>query len=107
MIGTLKTEEQEDIAKRDECIETYKNINSTVADHTWKVEVNDAKITKLESQIQTAETEKLATITSIDEIKAEIVAMKEQRTNENQAFLAAKKEDQDAIALLTEAKEVL
>jgi len=107
MIGTLKTEEQEDITKRDECIETYKNINSTVADHTWKVEVNDAKITKLESQIETAETEKANTLTSIEEVKQEIIDMTEQRTNENQAFLQAKKDDEDAIVLLKEAKEVL
>lgn len=107
MIATLKAEGTEDIAKRDQCIEEYKNINSTVADTTWKITVNEAKIQKMEALIEKKKTEKLETTAAIGQLETDIKNMKEQRTAENQAFLQAKQEDTDAISLLTEAKDVL
>merc|ERR1719434_423771 len=66
MISTLKEEDAADIAKRDQCTEEYKNIDSKVADISWKIEKNVAKIDKLESQIEASTKAKEVTIEDID-----------------------------------------
>jgi len=107
MIKTLKEEGEEDVKKRDQCKEQYQKINSTVSDLQWKVEVNDAKIAKLEKKIEKSKAEKEQTIKDIEQVQKDLKEMKDNRENENQAFLEAKKADEDAIKLIKEAKDVL
>jgi hypothetical protein len=107
MMQTLKDEEASDISKRDQCTHEYQQVDRTIADVTWKIKVNEAKISKHEALIEKKEAMKALTIEEIAQVAEDIKNMKEQRTAENQAFLAAKKEDEDAIALLTQAKEAL
>jgi len=106
-IGKLKDEAQADIEKRDQCLQEYQKINSTMADLSWKVEVNDATIGKLEALIKKLEEEKEQTIKEIDATSEQIADMKAERTAENEAFLQAKKADEDSIGLLTQATEFL
>jgi len=107
MIKTLKEEGEDDIKKRDQCKEQYQKINSTVSDLQWKVEVNDAKIAKLEKKIEKNKAEKEQTIKDIEQVQKDLKEMKDNREKENQAFLEAKKADEDAIKLIKEAKDVL
>eukprot|EP00401_Gymnodinium_catenatum_P036341 CAMPEP_0117576396 /NCGR_PEP_ID=MMETSP0784-20121206/62774_1 /TAXON_ID=39447 /ORGANISM="" /LENGTH=735 /DNA_ID=CAMNT_0005375643 /DNA_START=50 /DNA_END=2254 /DNA_ORIENTATION=+ len=107
MVETLKAEDAADIAKRDQCIEEYKNIDSTVGQVTWLIEKNVAKIDKLEGLIAARTAEKAATIEEIGRVTQEIKDMTAQRQEENAAFKHAKAEDQAAIALLVEARSAL
>eukprot|EP00928_Gymnodinium_smaydae_P067611 TRINITY_DN505_c0_g1_i8.p1 TRINITY_DN505_c0_g1~~TRINITY_DN505_c0_g1_i8.p1 ORF type:complete len:738 (-),score=237.15 TRINITY_DN505_c0_g1_i8:103-2316(-) len=107
MIQTLKDEDSADIAKRDQCIDEYKKIDSTVAKVSWLIEKNEAKIDKLESLIAEKIEEKQKTIADIKDVQTQMDDMTAERTAENQAFKEAKKEDQAAIDLLMQARAVL
>jgi len=107
MIGVLKEEESEDIAKRDECKDKYQDIASTSKDLDWKIQKNLAKIEELEKVIASREDEKIKTISEIDGVKSDIVMMEDKRKEENQAFLNGKAEDEGAITLLMAAKDAL
>merc|ERR1719221_972118 len=52
MVVTLADEDKADIDKRDQCKDEYKNIASKVADVTWLIKKNDAKIDKLQGLIE-------------------------------------------------------
>merc|ERR1712226_1005345 len=78
-----------------------------MGDLSWKIKKNEAKIDKLEKLIAMHTEEKLKTIDEIESVTAQMEAMTKQRNQENEAFLAAKKDDQDAIALLEAARDAL
>jgi len=107
MLAALAEENLADIAKRDQCKAEYQDIESTSKQLTWEIEKNEAKINKLEQIIAEKEAEKAKTIQEIADVEAQIELMIKVRTEENQAFLAAKDEDIKAIDLLEEAKTVL
>jgi hypothetical protein len=107
MLQTLQDEDTDDISKRDQCKHEYQQVNRTISEVSWKIEVNEAKIAKHEARIEKKEAEKALTIEDIAKLKEDMKTMEEQRTAENQAFKAAKKDDEDAIALLEEAKAKL
>merc|ERR1719482_1367911 len=48
MINTLKEEGAADLAKKEQCLDEYQNIEKTVSDLDWKIKNNQAKIAKLE-----------------------------------------------------------
>jgi hypothetical protein len=107
MLAALAEENLADIAKRDQCKAEYQDTESTSKQLSWEIEKNEAKINKLEAIIAEKEAEKAKTIQHIADVEAQIELMIKVRTEENQAFLAAKDEDLKAIDLLEEAKTVL
>jgi len=107
MIQTLRDEASADVQKRDECKDEYQKIKKTIADLDWKIEKNEAKITKLEDLIAKREEERLKTIEDIADVIKQLETMKEERTEENTEFLKAKSEDEQAIELLKEARDKL
>lgn len=107
MVVALKEEDAADIAKRDQCKEQYTLTASVIANITWLIEKNVAKIDKLEGLIEKRTQEKLETIQLISETEAQIVAMTEQRTAENAEFLHKKSEDVAAVELLLQARAAL
>jgi len=107
MIKTLKDEGLADMAKRDQCKDEYLKIESTSKDLQWKIKNNAAKINKLAKLIEMRTAEKAKTIEDIADVEKHMAELTAMREEENGAFLAAKKEDQDAIDLLVEAREVL
>merc|ERR1719281_2396634 len=96
-----------DIKKRDECKDKFQEIASTVGDLEWKIEKNEAKIDKLAKLIAEHQEEKAKTIEEIESVETQMEAMTKQRKQENEAFKNAKKDDQDAIALLEAAKDAI
>jgi len=107
MVQVLKDEDTADIEKRDQCKDEYKNIESTVKDVSWKIEVNEAKIEKLTKLIERLEQENEQTIKEIKDVTAFMGKITNDREIEHVAFLNSKKEDQDAIDLLMEARNKL
>eukprot|EP00929_Paragymnodinium_shiwhaense_P026376 TRINITY_DN15704_c0_g3_i1.p2 TRINITY_DN15704_c0_g3~~TRINITY_DN15704_c0_g3_i1.p2 ORF type:complete len:750 (+),score=365.43 TRINITY_DN15704_c0_g3_i1:59-2308(+) len=107
MIKMLHEEGQDDAKKKEQCKEEFQTVASTLGDVNWKIEKNHARIEKLESLIEKKEEEKAQTEKAIEEVKQQQEEMTEQRNTENEAFLQAKKDDEDAIALLEEAKGAL
>jgi hypothetical protein len=107
MLQTLKEEGAADLAKKTQCLDEYQEITKTVKDLDWKIKNNKAKIAKLEELIALRTKEKEETIEKIAETKKYIEDITAERKAENEAYLEAKKDDEDAIALLEQAKEAL
>jgi len=107
MMQTLNDEGAADIAKRDQCIEEYKNIDSTIANVTWLIKNNAAKIDKLQALIEKRDVEREQTIADIATVTKQIEDMTAQRTEENGIFKNKKAEDQAAIDLLEQARTAL
>jgi len=107
IIAELKEEAVEDLKKRDQCLEEYHKIESTVKKTEWLIEKNEAKIEKLEALLEKLNKEKEDTLEAIEQVKEDIKAMRKTRKKENEEFLQAKKDDQDAIKLLVEARKFL
>lgn len=107
IIGNLKDEGQDDIDKRDECKEQYQSIAVEIQDRNWKVEKNEAKISKLEDMIEKKQEEKAKTIEEIKAVVKEIEELEDQRKEDQAAFEQAKSDDESAIDLLHEARDAL
>merc|ERR1719482_2103668 len=107
MITTLREEGSSDLQKRDQCKDQYQDIASNVADMSWKVQKNEAAIDKLEKLIEMRTAEKSQTQEDIKSVDQEMKDMTATREAEHEEFQTAKKDDEDAIALLTQAKDAL
>lgn len=107
MIGTLKDEDAEDIKQRDYCKEQYHELAQQKAEIEWLIKKNEAAIVKIEDTIKKITESIEATEKSIADTKKELEDMLKTRTEENEAFIQAKEDDQGAIKLLEEAIEAL
>jgi len=107
MIKTLKEEDLADIAKRDQCKEEYKKTASVIAEVTWLIEKNEAKIDKLLKTIEDLEAEKAKTIEEIAAVDKHMEEITAERKAENAEFLKSKEDDQKVIKLLAKARTVL
>jgi len=105
MIQTLKDEGAADLDKKTQCLDEYQKITKTVNDLDWKIKNNVAKIAKLEKLIELRTKEKEETIEKIGETQQYMKDITAERKEENDAYLQAKKDDEDAKALLEKAKE--
>merc|ERR1719409_1377299 len=106
MIKTLEEEGASDLAKKTQCLNEYQKITSTVKDLDWKIKNNEAKIAKLENLIEIRTKEKEDTIQKIKDTNQYIKDITKERKEENEAYLQAKKDDQNAKKLLENAKAV-
>jgi hypothetical protein len=107
MIGVLKDEEADDIQQRDDCKSEYQHVASTVAELEWAIEKNEKKIKALEEAIAAREDEKVEALEDIEKTKEDIAKMEDTRKEENEDFLAGKKDDEDAIPVLKAALEAM
>merc|ERR1719359_1701894 len=105
MIKTLQEEGADDLAKKTQCLDEYQKITKTVKDLDWKIKNNLAKIAKLEKLIELRTKEREETLNKLDETKQYMKDLTDERKEENEAYLQAKKDDQDAKDLLEKAKE--
>lgn len=107
LIQTLKDEEKEDINQRDWCKDEYQQNELKQAKLKWKIESNEAMITKLEKRIEKLTEAITQTVEEIEATKKEIKEMEDVRKEENADFVQAKKDDEACIKLLHEAIDVL
>merc|ERR1719460_1176178 len=105
MLKTLQEEGADDLAKKTQCLDEYQEITKTVKDLDWQIKNNLAKIAKLEKLIELRTKEREETIAKIKETKAYMKDITDERKEENEAYLQAKKDDEDAKALLEKAKD--
>merc|ERR1711972_1131055 len=70
-------------------------------------EVNERTIKNLEDEKDAADEELMKTEEEIKKTEDDITEMKKTRKEENTEFLNAKKDDEDAIVLLEEAKQIM
>merc|ERR1719316_2590127 len=105
MIKTLQEEGADDLAKKTQCLDEYQEITKAVKDLDWQIKNNLAKIAKLEKLIELRTKEREETIAKIKETKAYMKDITDERKEENEAYLQAKKDDEDAKALLEKAKD--
>merc|ERR1719160_1726220 len=103
MIQVLKDEEAEDIKQRDWCKKSYHENAQEKAELKWLIKRNEAMIVKLEKKIDLLIENIEDTVKEIALTKEQMKKMTEERTDENEAFKSAKKDDEDAIALLEQA----
>jgi len=104
MIQTLNDEGAADLAKKTQCLDEYQEITKTVKDVDWKIKNNLAKIAKLEKLIELRTKEKEETIQKIQETQQYMKDLTQERKEENDAYLQAKKDDENAKDLLEKAK---
>merc|ERR1719316_2316825 len=107
MLKTLQEEGDADLAKKTQCLDEYQKIAKTVNDLDWKIKNNKAKIAKLEKLIEQRTQERADTIEKIKETKAYIKKIQEERKAEHEAYQQAKKDDEDAVALLEKARDAM
>jgi len=107
LLVQLQEEQAADEEKVATCKEQYVKLNSSLEDLSWKLTNNEANIDKLGLLVEAKTQEKTTVIAEIQNMEAEITSMKEERVAENAEYLAAKKDDEEAIALLEQAKDAL
>merc|ERR1719178_549129 len=105
MLKELQEEGADDLDKKTQCLDEYQETTKTVKDLDWKIKNNEAKIAKLEKLIELRTKEREETIEKIKETKKYMKDITDERKEENEAYLQAKKDDEDAKALLEKAKE--
>jgi len=104
MIGILNKEGADDLAKKTQCLDEYQEIAKTVKDLDWKIKNNLAYIAKMEKLIELRTQEKAETVQKIKETQQYMKDITAERKEENEAYLQAKQDDEDAHALLEKAK---
>merc|ERR1719272_1900778 len=107
MIKTLNEEGADDLAKKTQCLDEYQDITKTVKDLDWKIKNNLAKIAKLDGLIELRQSERADTIQKIKDTQKYMKEITAERKAENEAYLQAKKDDEDAKALLEKAKAAM
>jgi hypothetical protein len=105
MLKTLQEEAADDLAKKTQCLDEYQEIAVTVQDLDWKIKNNKAAIEALEELIAKREEQKAVSIVKKEETEKYIKDITAERHEEHEAYEQAKKDDEDAIALLEKAKE--
>lgn len=107
MVTDIKTEQTEDDAKKKQCKEEYTKTESVIKDKTWKIEVNDAKLSRLADKLEALEKEEAHTLQAINDTNEELAELTAQRTSEGEAYNASKQDNEDAIDLLNTTKAAL
>jgi len=107
MMATMKQEEKDDIEQRDWCKEeTFKN-EQEAARYEYKIELVDAKTTKLQTRLFELESTLGETVTNILNTKQEIEKMEDTRKEEHATFNQGKADNEGAIKLLGMAIEAM
>merc|ERR1719331_2241799 len=91
MLKTLEEEGADDLAKKEQCLDEYQHIAKTVNDLDWKIKNNKAKIAKLEKLIELRTKEREETIAKRDETLQYTKDITDERKEENEEYLKAKK----------------
>lgn len=107
MIQELKDEGAKDVKDRDWCKAEYQTNSEEHADLTWKIERNDAAITKLDTTITATVEEITATVEEIETTEKQIASMESERKAEHKEWKQAKSDDEMAIKLLEKTVDVL
>merc|ERR1719161_2188904 len=103
MLQTLKDEEAEDIKQRDWCIEERDTERNNRDDLLYDIKQLENKIDRAELKKKKLNEEKDATEEAKEDLLDDMAQAKADREEENANFIAAKEDDEKAIALLQDA----
>merc|ERR1719359_2071840 len=103
MLQTLKDEESEDIKQRDWCIEERDTERNNRDDLLYDIKQLENKIDRAELKKKKLNKEKDATEEAKEDLLDDMAQAKADREEENANFIAAKEDDEKAIALLEDA----
>jgi len=107
MMATLKQEEKDDIEQRDWCKEeTFKN-EQEASRYEYKIELVEAKTSKLHNRLFELEGTLGETVTGILNTKNEIETMEDTRKEEHATYTSGKADNEGAIKLLGMAIEAM
>eukprot|EP00933_Yihiella_yeosuensis_P036920 TRINITY_DN3076_c0_g1_i6.p1 TRINITY_DN3076_c0_g1~~TRINITY_DN3076_c0_g1_i6.p1 ORF type:complete len:686 (-),score=255.34 TRINITY_DN3076_c0_g1_i6:281-2338(-) len=107
MFKTLSDEGASDKKKKDHCNVEYQSIAKKTKKYGFLVKTSEAKISKFEARVDELTAEVAAADEELAATRKTMADMLEQRKKENAAFLAEKKMDQDAIAVLKDTRAAL
>merc|ERR1719387_2120091 len=107
MMETIKEEEKADIRQKDWCKDEIHKNEQEAARYEYKVEKKDALIGRLKAKLEEMEQTLVKTIEEIQSTKKDIEQMEDERKAEHAEYEQAKKDDEGAVVLLTNAIEAL
>merc|ERR1719387_2358683 len=107
MMETIKEEEKADIRQKDWCKDEIHKNEQEAARYEYKVEKEDALIGRMKAKLDEMEQTLVKTIEEIQSTKKDIEQMEDERKAEHAEYEEAKKDDEGAVALLTNAIEAL
>jgi len=107
LVVVLKSEQQDDLKKRDLCEKDYQIYDKEKAEEDHEIKNNNAKTTDLSNKITALGAAKSQIILDIASTEADLALMKRDREGENALFIAEKQLDVDTVALLKRAKETM
>merc|ERR1719387_2936232 len=103
MMGVIQEEEKADIRQKDWCKDEIHKNEQEAARYEYKVEKKDALIGRLRVKLDEMEQTLVKTIEEIQSTKKDIEQMEDERKAEHAEYEEAKKDDEGAVALLTNA----
>merc|ERR1719160_2211338 len=103
MMETIKEEEKADIRQKDWCKDEIHKNEQEAARYEYKVEKKDALIGRLKAKHEELEKTLVKTVEEIMSTKKDIEQMEDERKAEHAEYEQAKKDDEGAVALLTNA----
>uniref|UniRef100_A0A7S4GL57 Uncharacterized protein n=1 Tax=Oxyrrhis marina TaxID=2969 RepID=A0A7S4GL57_OXYMA len=107
MVASIRKEEKEDVAAKENCDEMESKAKEKKADLQKEIDGYSNDINKLQTRRSETETAISDTDSDIDAQKAMMQQALEDRNAEHEKFVAALKDDEAAVALLGQAMEAL
>jgi len=107
MVVSIRKEEKEDVAAKDNCDEMESKAKEKKADLQKEIDGYSNDINKLQTRRSETETAITDTDSDIDAQKSMMAQALEDRNAEHEKFVAALKDDEAAVALLGQAMEAL
>jgi len=107
LVVVLKSEQQDDLTKRDLCEKDYQIYDKEKAEEDHEIKNNIAKITDLTNKIAALTASIAQMVLDIASTEADLLKMKQDREAANTLFISEKQLDVDTVALLKSAKETM
>lgn len=107
LVVVLKSEQQDDLKKRDLCEKDYQIYDKEKAEEDHEIKNNNAVITDLTNKIAALVKAITQIVEDIAATGADLNKMKEDREAANTLFISEKQLDVDTVALLKSAKETM
>lgn len=107
MVSTLKAEEATDLKVKEDCEKTRAEDTRTASLTSRAIDELTDAITQLETEIKELKSQIADAEEQIKQIEAQLAKAKQVREEEAAEYAANKKDDQEAVSLVTQAKDVL
>jgi len=107
VLGKIKTESEEDIAKKDDCTEEYHTNSMDHKKQVFLIQKSSDKIDKIQAHLDELAADKAESEAEIGEIEGSMAKAKELRLKQHADFKQSKADDELAITTLGEVRDAL